>query len=43
MLFVAEAGLGPAVTGLGLVTIATAQVLMGEASVSDAQVDRQPG
>jgi CIC family chloride channel protein len=43
MLFVAEAGLGPAVTGLGLVTVATAWVLMGDASVSEAQVDRQPG
>lgn len=42
MLFVAEAGLGPGVTGLGLLTVAIAQVLMGDESVSDAQVDRQP-
>src|SRR5262249_29797881 len=43
MLFVAEVGLGPSITGLGLVTVAAAAVLVGDASVSDAQVDRQPG
>jgi CIC family chloride channel protein len=42
MLFVAEVGLGPPVTGLGLIAVAVAMVLMGEESVSDAQVDRQP-
>jgi CIC family chloride channel protein len=43
MLFVAEAGGGLPVAAAGLVAVAVAQVLMGDDSVSDAQIDRRPG
>ncbi|MFO0810780.1 MAG: chloride channel protein [Gemmataceae bacterium] len=39
MLYVAEAGGGPAVAALGIAAVAIGQVLMGDASVSDAQSD----
>lgn len=42
MLFVAEAGLGPALTGCGLVAVAIAMAVMGDESVSEAQVDARP-
>jgi hypothetical protein len=43
MLFVAEASGRLDVTAVGLVAVALGQVLMGNASVSDAQFDRRPG
>jgi len=39
VLFVAEAGLGAMPTGVGLLAVAIALAVMGEASVSEAQVD----
>ena len=43
MLFVAEASGSLVVTAIGLVAVAVGQVLMGNASVSDAQYERRPG
>lgn len=42
MLFVAEAGLGPTPTGIGLLAVAIALIIMGDATVSEAQVDDRP-
>jgi len=42
MLFLAEAGLGPLITGLGITAVAIAMVFMGNESVSDAQIDSRP-
>jgi CIC family chloride channel protein len=42
MLFVAEAGLGPMLTAAGLLTVAVAFALMGDESVSEAQIDNRP-
>lgn len=39
ILFLAEAGLGAMPTGVGLCAVAVALLVMGDASVSDAQVD----
>ena len=41
MLLVAEQGGDLAVTAVGLVAVAIGQVLMGDESVSEAQVDRR--
>lgn len=43
MLFVTEASGNLAATACGLVVVALGQILMGEASVSDAQTDRREG
>jgi CIC family chloride channel protein len=43
MLFVAEAAIDLPVTAAGLVVVAAGWVLMGDDSVSDAQVDRRAG
>jgi len=41
MLFIAEATIGPMLTGVGLIAVALAFGLMGDASVSDAQTDEE--
>lgn len=42
MLFVAETGLGPMPTAIGLFAVALAMMTMGDESVSDAQVECRP-